>query len=302
MANPFFSGRIPPDLLDRVEKHCAETGETKTDILINALATYFDHPVAPRNTPTIEVSKQMFAALEERVAILENLLKGNASIVIGNDNNKENSKVEEIPENTVINADNNVPNESKHRQATTSPEETSSLVAVSSRAVEVSSLADNNDNTDRGVVITSNPSNNKVILDNNSDNNTGDSDNKKPQEIAKLSDEAEHHRTEVMELTPGNQPAPRFELITSVQLREIAEMTQPQVDGHKRKVNQKYKKLEQALEERKILEVPEKIDSKKPITVQDYPYDLFYAGQDEKGKDLWNLLPFDNDRYQQLSI
>jgi hypothetical protein len=68
-------------------------------------------------------------------------------------------------------------------------------------------------------------------------------------------------------------------------------MTQSQVDGHKRKINQKYKKLGQILEERKILEVAEKIESKKPITVESYPYDLLYAGQNEKGKDLWNLFP-----------
>lgn len=39
-SNPFFSGRIPPELLDAIEKHRQLTGESKTDLLIKALSQY----------------------------------------------------------------------------------------------------------------------------------------------------------------------------------------------------------------------------------------------------------------------
>jgi hypothetical protein len=78
-------------------------------------------------------------------------------------------------------------------------------------------------------------------------------------------------------------------------------MTQFQIDNQKRKVNEKHKKLGQLLEKRKLLESPEKITINKPITVNGSLYDLFYAGQNEKGKDLWSLTASDNSNYQLLS-
>jgi hypothetical protein len=46
-ANPFFSGRIPQQLLDKIEQHIAETGSSKTSILIRALGTYLEFPILP---------------------------------------------------------------------------------------------------------------------------------------------------------------------------------------------------------------------------------------------------------------
>ena len=40
MASPFFSGRIPQELYDRLDQHVKESGEGKTQILINALSQY----------------------------------------------------------------------------------------------------------------------------------------------------------------------------------------------------------------------------------------------------------------------
>ena len=70
--NPFFSGRIPKDLYERIEQHCAETNENKTQILINALSKYLDYPVKlPSTAPTANVSIESFNQLEQRVAELE---------------------------------------------------------------------------------------------------------------------------------------------------------------------------------------------------------------------------------------
>jgi hypothetical protein len=37
MANPFFSGRIPQVLLDKIKLHLQTTGETQTELLIRLL-------------------------------------------------------------------------------------------------------------------------------------------------------------------------------------------------------------------------------------------------------------------------
>jgi hypothetical protein len=50
MANPFFSGRIPQSLYDRVEQYISESGKNKTELLINALSNYLDFPVETKQT------------------------------------------------------------------------------------------------------------------------------------------------------------------------------------------------------------------------------------------------------------
>ena len=37
MANPFFSGRIPPGLTDKIDAHLLNTGETRSELLIRLL-------------------------------------------------------------------------------------------------------------------------------------------------------------------------------------------------------------------------------------------------------------------------
>lgn len=243
MPNPFFSGRIPQDLDERIKQYVAETGESKTDILINALATYLNYPVAPKSNPVVEVSKGMFAALEERVAILEKLLK--------------------TPDNNVIDADNK--SDANNNTVT---------------EFDLDTTLDNADNINKYSVIIPNSNNNEKVNDNSVDNK------------------------ETKETNSSNvlTTIAKSELLTSAELRQLTGIAQKQIDGHKRKINQKYKKLGLTLEEGKILEAPEKIESRKAIIMENYPYDLLYAGQNEKGRDLWSLLPFDNNRYQQLSI
>lgn len=45
-SNPFFSGRIPQDLYDAIERHRRDSGESKTDVLVKALSVYINHPVS----------------------------------------------------------------------------------------------------------------------------------------------------------------------------------------------------------------------------------------------------------------
>ena len=37
MANPFFSGRIPPGLADKIDAHLLTTGETRSELLVRLL-------------------------------------------------------------------------------------------------------------------------------------------------------------------------------------------------------------------------------------------------------------------------
>jgi hypothetical protein len=117
----------------------------------------------------------------------------------------------------------------------------------------------------------------------------------------KAQQETENHLDNADNTENNQPPHPRYSLLTSPELRKLTGMTQLQIDNQKRKVNEKHKKLGKLLEKRKLLESPEKITINKPITVNGSLYDLFYAGQNEKGKDLWNLTPSDNVNYQLLS-
>ena len=42
MANPFFSGRIPPGLADKIDAHLLNTGETRSELLIRLLRAEVD--------------------------------------------------------------------------------------------------------------------------------------------------------------------------------------------------------------------------------------------------------------------
>lgn len=76
MPNLFFSGRIPPDLHERVEQYVSETGESKTQVLINALVAYLNFPISiQKPSPASQISKEIFSALEERVKALEELVE-----------------------------------------------------------------------------------------------------------------------------------------------------------------------------------------------------------------------------------
>ncbi len=75
-GNPFFSGRIPQNLHDRIQEHCDATGETKTQVLIQALAAYLDHPLETesQNNDTIKDLKKDLENLDSRLQDLEQIL------------------------------------------------------------------------------------------------------------------------------------------------------------------------------------------------------------------------------------
>ena len=73
MASPFFSGRIPQELYDRVDQHVKESGEGKTQILINALSQYLGIEIS--TSKSININIDLFfselESLKDRVGLLE---------------------------------------------------------------------------------------------------------------------------------------------------------------------------------------------------------------------------------------
>ncbi|MGK7898274.1 MAG: hypothetical protein AB4372_32835 [Xenococcus sp. (in: cyanobacteria)] len=66
-TNPFFSGRIPQGLLDRIEEYRQQTNQSKSEILIKALAKYVEYQLeekAPQIPPIREEFKKIYKRLE----------------------------------------------------------------------------------------------------------------------------------------------------------------------------------------------------------------------------------------------
>jgi len=82
MANPFFSGRIPPGLADKIDAHLLVTGETRSELLVRLLRTEVD-------------DNKNDNALNDVVIRLERLER-----LI---NNKADNKVREITDNKFDN-------------------------------------------------------------------------------------------------------------------------------------------------------------------------------------------------------
>jgi hypothetical protein len=96
MANPFFSGRIPQDLFQTIEQHIAKTGESKTQVLVKALAAYVNHPIKIEEVSISGgVSLDLFSALEQRVVALEQLLQAPKEFVISIENSRNQTQPEQ---------------------------------------------------------------------------------------------------------------------------------------------------------------------------------------------------------------
>ena len=69
-ANPFFSGRIPQGLYDHIEEYRKETDESKTDVLIRALAKYVEYELE-EDQPNIPPIKKTFDEIFRRLDLIE---------------------------------------------------------------------------------------------------------------------------------------------------------------------------------------------------------------------------------------
>lgn len=123
-AKPFIAARISEDLNFRLEDHARTTGESRTQIIINALSAYIGYSPSKE---TNESAKDRLTRLEEKVAELEKILKepkqfslleaapnlAATDLKITPDNNSDNEVKDETlsVSQDVINLDNTVDNE-----------------------------------------------------------------------------------------------------------------------------------------------------------------------------------------------
>ena len=72
-TNPFFSGRIPKGLDDRIEEYRKYTNESKSEVLIRALAKYVDYQLE-ETAPQIPPIREEFEKLYRRIEAIESQL------------------------------------------------------------------------------------------------------------------------------------------------------------------------------------------------------------------------------------
>ncbi|MEH2372356.1 hypothetical protein [Nostoc sp.] len=268
-SNHFFSGRIPNELYEEAKKHCEETGDSKTEVLIKALSAYLNFPIAIPGKNIIthnpEVTKEMFETLEERIKILENTLKGLPANVINNNNNDnileifdnkaDNEKVESISQDIIKN-DNKLNNQ------------------IEKNNNPLENIDNRTDNLDIKLNKIS------VITDDNTNNNYKD------EEIAVEKQE--------------NQPS--FKSILNGEVSTRANIAIRQISRLAGKAVEKLKQQGKNVEPKQLLEEPIEVTQREGININGYPYKLFYLGENLKEKSIWDLIPDDNASYQTVII
>jgi len=90
MANPFFSGRIPPGLADRIDAHLLTTGETRSELLVRLLrAEVGDNKT--NNVSDNQIDNKLTDVLT-RLERLERIVNNKAdNKLLANDNNPDNN-------------------------------------------------------------------------------------------------------------------------------------------------------------------------------------------------------------------
>ena len=92
MASPFFSGRIPQELYDRIDQHIKESGEGKTQILINALSQYLGFEIPKPSSINTDLFLSELESLKERVSLLERSQPKQLSL-LSTDNTNDNKVI-----------------------------------------------------------------------------------------------------------------------------------------------------------------------------------------------------------------
>ena len=97
VTNPFFAGRIPHGLNDRIEEYRKYTNESKSEVLIRALAKYVEYQLEEK-PPEIPPIREEFDRIYKRLEILETQLEKKE--------NQSHKQLEIIDDNEIITSDN----------------------------------------------------------------------------------------------------------------------------------------------------------------------------------------------------
>ena len=99
-TNPFFSGRIPQGLYNRIEDYRKETNQSKTDVLIRALAKYVEYELE-KNKPNVPLIKKTFDEIFQRLDLIEKEMS-----TLANKEKKQNTERLTTSDNKAIKTDN----------------------------------------------------------------------------------------------------------------------------------------------------------------------------------------------------
>ena len=90
MANPFFSGRIPSGLADKIDAHLLTTGETRSELLVRLLRTEVDDNNNNNNNDNIvdNILTDVLIRLERLEQLVNNKADNKLSV---NNNNSDNN-------------------------------------------------------------------------------------------------------------------------------------------------------------------------------------------------------------------
>jgi len=264
MPNPYLSGRIPVELDKQVNEFLARTGETKTLMLIKAVSAYIGAeppPLKVAGDPRIE-------NLQLEVAELKGALQSLYEMFATFTSKIENPKVELEPVTTSDNIIDNSDNKKKIDKFDHTFSDTGSSVDNSDNYVKIenTNIVDNNDNKAEFERTST--------VDNISDNN----DNKV--EFSSLTD-----------ITPTIDEDKTFLNIETAEVARLTKLPHKRFTSLRHSYNQKLKKENQSLPEKKRLDSPIKMTPASGVKIEKVPYDIFYVGHSEEGKNLWNLVP-----------
>ena len=95
MANPFFSGRIPPGLADKIDAHLLNTGETRSELLVRLLRAEVGDSKSDNITDNIFDNRLTDVVI--RLERLERLINNKADNKCQIDDNKANNTSDSQP-------------------------------------------------------------------------------------------------------------------------------------------------------------------------------------------------------------
>jgi hypothetical protein len=256
MPNPYLSGRIPVELDKQVDDFLARTGETKTQMLIKAVSAYIGVEAPPLKV----TSDWRMENVEQKVAELEGAVKSLYEKIAALTAKIENPKVQLEPiiayENSSDNNDNNADN--------------------NDHIENIDKIDYNSSDTDNAVDSSDNYVENQKA--NTPDNNLDNNDNI-PETI------------QTIDVKPTSNNKKTFIEVDTAKAAKLTRLDPKKFTDLRGAFNRKLKKDNQILPEKTILERPIKMTPPSGVRIEKIPYDIFYVGQSQEGRNLWNLVP-----------
>ncbi len=93
------------------------------------------------------------------------------------------------------------------------------------------------------------------------------------------------------DVTPTSDGEKTFINIETAEVARLTKLPTKKFTSLRHSFNEKLKKQNQSLPEKKRLDSPIKITPASGVKIEKVPYDIFYVGHSKEGRNLWNLVP-----------